>query len=246
MRIASLERSTRAWLMASEREQHTKIALPWLVTSAWLANKDKDRMRVRVIRPTLLSRKLILPRSEGVAGSSTSPPDHLIGRWVTFASRSTTSFIIETITLSPAWPWNERWPPSLMSSASVSACFSSARSVPSRSWRKASPDGLMMLISSSRWSMKWRAPSYVKPESAICMMTIGISMRVASRSSRRHHGRVSTPLVASSSSVSLSCTPSVMRPRRSLSVDESRNTGTASIFRSMSWMYRASEPASIL
>ena len=51
---------------------------------------------------------------------------------------------------------------------------------------------------------------------------MGTSRRRASRISSMHHGRVSSPLVAMSTTVSLWWMPSEKSERRSVSVDESR------------------------
>eukprot|EP00966_Prymnesium_polylepis_P012046 276370-Prymnesium_polylepis.2 len=54
-------------------------------------------------------------------------------------------------------------------------------------------------------------------------MTTGMRLRVASSSSTRHHGRVSTPCVARSTTASLLCKPSVISCRKSLREEESEN-----------------------
>mmetsp|Transcript_43163 Transcript_43163/g.114205 ORF Transcript_43163/g.114205 Transcript_43163/m.114205 type:complete len:207 (-) Transcript_43163:702-1322(-) len=182
-----------------------------------------------------------------VAASAPSDPSHFsCGRPVASTSCSTRSFIMANIVASPACASNSSAVLLLASIARLTARFSSLKSEPSLACSNASPDGLTVSISASRLATKSCAASKVKPLLRILMITTGMPTLTVSRSSSRHQGRLSTFFVASKTSASLLCTPSVMRLRRSLSVDESKKTGAFNILRSISWMYRASLAASIL
>mmetsp|Transcript_48553 Transcript_48553/g.120367 ORF Transcript_48553/g.120367 Transcript_48553/m.120367 type:complete len:264 (+) Transcript_48553:1119-1910(+) len=244
---ASWERKTRACLSEWRREQHKKIALSVFVTS----NSKCFVMQRLAVSPVesavaISSSPIFCASCSLRLCGSRNPPDHFILRLVSIAIRSITSFIVATMAESPACESNTMGLDWFASSTLCTVCFKLSRFGPILLCNRARPLGFNTFISSSRFVAKWRAASNVKPPFAICTSTTGIPISNVSMSSSKHQGRVRTALVASSTSVSLLCTPSVIKLRRSLRVDESKNTGDFSILRRISCMYRASEAASIL
>eukprot|EP00966_Prymnesium_polylepis_P271145 6264099-Prymnesium_polylepis.1 len=183
-----------------------------------------------------------------VAGSFCSPL-HTTFRSVIWAMPSTISFREAMTSSSPACGFQKSFLGDALnfSSVATSAVCSIARSVVCISLCSTGmPSGLSLVMVLSKSFANSSCSSISKPRPLTFTRMTGTCFLCACRISRKHHGRVSTPLVPRSTMMSESSTPSRSNSRRSAREELSRNTGQRSILRRTSWRKRASLAASTL